>query len=96
MLKTQSWRESVYKLAQNSAPMAEVHEYEAQNISPYLGFVVFEFFLVRHPHILGCSAQLNQCLFFRQRRIGKAKIQGILMARRSYEQTYPQKLGREF
>ncbi len=37
---------------------------------------------------------MDQCLFFRQRRVKNEEMRGILLAGQSYEQTYPQKLGR--
>ena len=41
----------MHKLAMNSPPTAEVHDCDAQNSRLYLGFVVFEIFFIRHPHI---------------------------------------------
>jgi hypothetical protein len=46
----------------------------------YLGFVVSDLFFWKHPHILWYGARFNQCLIFRQKRLGGGKMRCILVA----------------
>jgi len=87
---------SVHNSISNRPPSAAFHYFDAANARLYLCLGVSYLFSWRYPYILWCEFLFNQCLFFRQRRVEGREMRHILVAGQSYEQTYPQKLGRGF
>ena len=86
----------MHNVSADPAPSEEIHQYDACKALHFLGIVVSDLFFLEHPHILWYRIGFTQCLIFRQCRLRNGKMRGFLMAGRSYQQTYPQKLGREF
>jgi hypothetical protein len=70
----------VHNSTTNLAPSAEVHNCDVRNTCLHLGFVVSDLFFKKYPYILWHEARFNQCLIFRQRRVGDSEMRGILMA----------------